>query len=126
MDLPGVPQCGRCQQSRLGASIYGAIQQPILAARAFGLGTSLTMLYAGHEDELRGLLGLPDDALTKDGCCWAIAHKAAGRSPNEARGRSRALEPARNRPPPQLTIRCGHCGARRGPRGWTLGGRRRA
>jgi len=49
---------------RLGASIYGAVQQLILAARAFGVGTSLTLLYAGHEDELRGLLGLPDDALT--------------------------------------------------------------
>ena len=24
----------------------------------------MMMLYAGHEDELRGLLGLPDDALT--------------------------------------------------------------
>ena len=49
---------------RLGASIYGAVQQLILAARAFGVGTSLTLLYAGHEDELRGVLGLPDDALT--------------------------------------------------------------
>ena len=64
MDLPGVAQWGRCQQSAAGASIYGAVQQLILAAGAFGVGTSLTMLYAGHEDELRGLPGLPDDALT--------------------------------------------------------------
>ena len=49
---------------RLGASIYGAVQQLILAARAFGVGISLTMLYAGYEDELRGLLGLADDTLT--------------------------------------------------------------
>ena len=49
---------------RLGASIYGAVQQLILAARAYGVGTTLTTLYAGHEDEVRGLLGLPDDALT--------------------------------------------------------------
>jgi nitroreductase len=49
---------------RLGASIYGAVQQLILAARAFGIGTTLTTLYAGHEDEVRKLLGLPDDALT--------------------------------------------------------------
>ena len=34
---------------RLGASIYGAVQQRILAARAFGVGTSLTLLYAGHD-----------------------------------------------------------------------------
>ena len=31
-------------------SIYGLVQQLILAARAFGVGTSLTLLYAGHED----------------------------------------------------------------------------
>jgi nitroreductase len=81
VDLPGVAQWGRCQQSAAGASIYGAVQQLILAARAFGVGTSLTMLYAGHEDELRGLLGLPDDALTMGLLPWAIPHKAAGRSP---------------------------------------------
>jgi nitroreductase len=49
---------------RLGSSIYGAVQQLCLAARAHGLGTSLTTLYGGHEDELRELLGLPADALT--------------------------------------------------------------
>jgi nitroreductase len=49
---------------RLGASIYGAVQQLILAARAFGIGTTLTTLYAGHEDDVRELLGLPDDAMT--------------------------------------------------------------
>jgi nitroreductase len=49
---------------RIGSSIYGAVQQLCLAARAYGVGTSLTTLYGGHEDELRALLGLPDDALT--------------------------------------------------------------
>jgi nitroreductase len=49
---------------RLGASIYGAVQQLILAARAFGIGTTLTTLYAGHEDDVRVLLELPDDAMT--------------------------------------------------------------
>jgi nitroreductase len=49
---------------RLGASIYGAVQQLILAARAFGIGTTLTTLYAGHEDDVRELLGLPEDAMT--------------------------------------------------------------
>jgi nitroreductase len=49
---------------RIGSSIYGAVQQLCLAARAYGLGTSLTTLYHGHEDELRELLGLPADALT--------------------------------------------------------------
>lgn len=49
---------------RAGSSIYGAVQQLCLAARAYGIGTSLTTLYGGHEDELRDLLGLPADALT--------------------------------------------------------------
>lgn len=49
---------------RLGASIYGAVQQLILAARAYGVGATLTTLYSGHENELRSLLALPGDALT--------------------------------------------------------------
>ncbi len=49
---------------RVGSSIYGAVQQLCLAARAYGIGTSLTTLYYGHEDELREMLGLPPDALT--------------------------------------------------------------
>ena len=49
---------------RAGSSIYGAVQQLCLAARAYGIGTSLTTLYGGHEEELRDLLGLPADALT--------------------------------------------------------------
>jgi nitroreductase len=49
---------------RLGSSIYGAVQQLCVAARAYGIGTSLTTLYGGHEEELRQLLGLPPDALT--------------------------------------------------------------
>jgi nitroreductase len=49
---------------RVGSSIYGAVQQLCLAARAYGIGTSLTTLYGGHEEELRELIGLPPDALT--------------------------------------------------------------
>jgi nitroreductase len=49
---------------RLGSSIYGAMQQLCLAARAYGIGSTLTSLYMGHEDDVRKLLGLPDDALT--------------------------------------------------------------
>jgi nitroreductase len=49
---------------RVGSSIYGAVQQLCLAARAYGIGTSLTTLYGGHEEELRELLGLPADALS--------------------------------------------------------------
>lgn len=52
------------QNPRLGSSIYGAVQHLILAARAYGIGATLTTLHTGHEDEVRRLLGLPDDALT--------------------------------------------------------------
>jgi len=48
----------------LGSSIYGAVQQLILAARAYGIGTTLTSLYLGHEAEVKSLLGLPEDAST--------------------------------------------------------------
>jgi nitroreductase len=49
---------------RLGSSIYGAVQQLILAARAYGIGSTLTSLYVGHEDDVRELLALPEDAIT--------------------------------------------------------------
>lgn len=52
------------QNPRAGSSIYGAVQQLMLAARAYGIGATLTSLYAGHEDDVKRLLGLPDDALT--------------------------------------------------------------
>ena len=42
------------------ASVYPAVQNFILAARAHGLGTVLTTVYRIHEDELRELCGIPD------------------------------------------------------------------
>jgi nitroreductase len=54
----------RSQNPRLGSSIYGAVQHLMLAARAYGIGSTLTTLYAGHEDDVRELLGLPPEALT--------------------------------------------------------------
>ena len=42
------------------ASVYPAVQNLILAARAQGLGTVLTTVYRIHEDELRQLCGIPD------------------------------------------------------------------
>jgi len=49
---------------RAGSSVYGAVQNLMLAARAHGIGATLTTLYAGHEDDVKQLLGLPDDAMT--------------------------------------------------------------
>jgi nitroreductase len=53
-----------CSSKRdLGAasSVFGAIQNLCLAARALGLGTTLTTAHRSREDEVRGLLGVPDD-----------------------------------------------------------------
>ena len=49
---------------RTGSSIYGAIQHLMLAARFHGIVASLTTLYAGHESDVKNLLGVPDDAMT--------------------------------------------------------------
>lgn len=62
--FPVLRNAAQATDPRTGSSIYGAIQNLCLAARIRGIGTSLTTLYAGHEDELRGLLDLPEDALT--------------------------------------------------------------
>jgi len=50
--------------STLGASIYPAVQNLMLAARAEGLGTTLTTLHKLHEPEVKELLGIPDDIET--------------------------------------------------------------
>ena len=50
---------------RTGSSIYGAVQNLMLAARAYGIGSTLTTLYAGHEEDVKNLLGIPDDATTR-------------------------------------------------------------
>ncbi|MEJ2889832.1 nitroreductase family protein [Actinomycetospora aeridis] len=50
---------------RFGASIYGAVQQLLLGARAHGIGGVLTSLHLlTGEREVDELLGLPDDAAT--------------------------------------------------------------
>jgi len=43
-----------------GSSIYPAVQNMLLAARALGLGATLTTLYLGFEKESEAVLGLPD------------------------------------------------------------------
>jgi nitroreductase len=45
-----------------GASIYPAVQNMLLAARALGLGATLTTLYLLFESEAEAALGLPDGA----------------------------------------------------------------
>ena len=47
-----------------GASIYPAVQNLMLAARALGLGTVITTIHRGREREIKELLGVPDDVTT--------------------------------------------------------------
>jgi nitroreductase len=44
-----------------GSSIYPAVQNMLLAARALGLGATLTTLYLNFEREVEAALGLPAD-----------------------------------------------------------------
>jgi len=47
-----------------GASIYPAVQNIILACRAFGLGTTITTNHIRCEGEVKAVLGIPDDIQT--------------------------------------------------------------
>ena len=62
--MPVLRNAATSENPRLGSSIYGAVQQLLLAARTYGVGGVVTTFHVPHEDEVRDLLGLPDDALT--------------------------------------------------------------
>lgn len=62
--IPFLRKASGSTDPRLGSSIYGAVQQLILAARAYGLGATLTTFHTVRENEVRELLELPEDALT--------------------------------------------------------------
>jgi nitroreductase len=47
-----------------GASIYPAVQNIILACRAFGLGTLITTNHIRYEGAVKALLGIPEDVST--------------------------------------------------------------
>jgi nitroreductase len=52
------------QERIRGSSIYPAVQNIILACRALGLGTVMTTNHILYEDDVRAILGLPDDVFT--------------------------------------------------------------
>jgi nitroreductase len=54
-------------QAQAEASVYGPVQNLQIAARALGLGTALTTVHRRLEDEVREVLGLPEDVHT-----WAM------------------------------------------------------
>jgi nitroreductase len=47
--------------SGTGANVFPAVQNLMLAARALGLGTTLTTLHRTHEAAVRQLLGIPEE-----------------------------------------------------------------
>jgi len=67
-----------------GSSIYPAVQNMLLAARALGLGATLTTLYLQHEKEAEAALGLPP------GFHWMCAAKYSAAS-SSRRNRSRLI-----------------------------------
>lgn len=62
--IPVLRNTATSNNPRAGSSIYGAIQNLMLAARAYGIGATLTTLYANHEDDVKELLKIPEDAMT--------------------------------------------------------------
>jgi len=66
--IPNMPPEVAAQAAKMGriggSSIYPAVQNIILACRAFGIGTVLTTLHVFYEDEVKEILGLPRDIST--------------------------------------------------------------
>lgn len=54
------PQAGASELQQ-GGSIFPAVQNFLLAARAQGLGAAITLWHSSCEDQLRSLVGIPDD-----------------------------------------------------------------
>jgi nitroreductase len=50
----------RCLAATVASSTFPAVQNLLLAASALGLGSALTTLTTAHADELRTVVGLPD------------------------------------------------------------------
>ena len=62
--IPTVRASGVAAVSGMGSSIFPAVQNLMLAARAEGLGTTLTTLHKTHEAEVKELLGVPEGVET--------------------------------------------------------------
>lgn len=62
--LEGHAQGGGINQSTYYGSIYPAIQNLMLAARAKGLGSTMTTLHKAREQDIKDILDIPDDVAT--------------------------------------------------------------
>jgi nitroreductase len=59
--------CSKGAPGQAEASVFPGVQNLFLAARALGLGTTLTTVHRLREDEVRDVLGIPGDVNT-----WAM------------------------------------------------------
>jgi nitroreductase len=56
--------CARGERGRIDSSVYPGVQNLMLAARALGLGTTLTTIHRADEGAVKEILGIPDDVHT--------------------------------------------------------------
>jgi nitroreductase len=62
--VEGHPKEGGIHQSTYYGSIYPAIQNLMLAARAKGIGSTLTTLHKAREQDIKAILAIPDNVET--------------------------------------------------------------
>ena len=62
--VPCIRTGGRGTNITTGSSIYPAVQNLMLAARAFGIGSTLTTIHRVNQDAVRELLGIPPEVET--------------------------------------------------------------
>jgi nitroreductase len=74
-----------------GSSIYPAVQNILLAARGLGLGSVITTLHKRYEQEIKGLLNIPDNVETA--ALLPVGYPAEGHG----------YGPTRRRPASELT-----------------------
>ncbi len=56
--------CARGRRGHVESSVFPGVQNLMLAARALGLGTTLTTIHLGDEDAVREILDIPEDVHT--------------------------------------------------------------
>jgi nitroreductase len=64
MDLPADPESQPPSPAARYASIFPAVQNILLACRAYGLGATLTTLHLLYERSIKARLGIPDEVET--------------------------------------------------------------
>jgi nitroreductase len=59
-----VVPCARGERGRVDSSVFPGVQNLMLAARALGLGTTLTTIHRADEAAVKEILGIPEDVHT--------------------------------------------------------------